>query len=1205
MLVAAALFFLRGPIVATGLQWAVRAATKEHLSYDQRVWEKGVLTYTGVKVGDFLSAEKLEVDFAWSRPFYLESHVVLSRPHITVDLESKSNLLYALLLPSSKFFGMKWTIDEGSVDVGDAPFKFTFLSGESREDLGRLVLYDQGVDIMHPLCVCAFGVVDHLVQAQIEVPSVSVERLEFLSTLMPANRLPKWKMARGDVSIQGQVLVDKMGAMNALSASIHLQSFMLNNTELSLSVEGEDLQTVFDYSFKEKGSFWSRVYVDSALQGGHLLVSNLAVSDCLAVLSLKPGEDPYLELSGDVECLEKRYPLGIMGIGKVGPDLLTSANLHCTLGLENGEKTEIGAILTQDKASSYQMQCDLHHVGKEAIGLVQQVSLLWGAKEEVDFGSGWICGKVGGLFENGELRKLQCDDVELVDGYLQLPRREVQGFIEKAHFSATFDKQEAWKIATFECDVTQGAISSKDWKGSDLNGNISIRNHAFEKSLLKGAFHGVPVEISFAGSVDAFEMTTEFVDDSKSWFELLMGKSAEGLDSFPIALRGITNKHEQGYSFNGTVTALSEEIQVGMDLDLTGNLKQGWFFSHKFSDQMVTPFLAFNAIPVALGGELSFYGVFDKASVEAFIQGDNLSFETESLIVKLPHLGVKDPEFLTADGWAHITYTFTDKFPKVSFPFKEATLTQEGIFLEHLKGNVEWVDHTIKLTQLAGKCREIQMQADASCTLSLEGDIDVQVKGKWIEGDVENLLSLMKEMSLTSLQIPVTGKFISGANPFQITANHVFTDPKVAIHFETFFQDLQVALPNSYKLDKVHCGFVFDSKTNTSAITHLTGHFVTPGNKYYQLESDSLLCDHRAASYLFDAKLHQEGEAFPILSLHGEALAKSPKRVAFTLTGSCYSTFLDKVEFELEDGKGIVSFCSKSRSQGKDFIKQLNLLENFGIVSCNPSILEKISTLEGEVDGTLLFSPNVGFLFEAQGKNLKIEQEPIPNFELKGKKIADHWILEKMDIGGIEIKGSLSKAEDKWFSPYWEIAWQGKRIKGDALYQAGVFSIHLSKAEGLFPPSYTLRSEGNSPIVFSPNLGIKNLSLLVHKDGQKIGAFTTDLLEYKDLKLESANTHLLLNGSSLQGPFYVALSTADKKIRFHTLHNPQEMVHISFSDIFRCEQIEGKWLGLNFHLQQAKTAHSYLGSVQINDGTQLAACFPKDLFFCKEPKGLN
>ena len=1188
MVVLGALYLLRGPVIATALQWAVKAATQEHLSYDKRVCKGSSLTYTGIKLGDFVSAEKLEIHLAWKSPFYIESQVALSHPHITVDPKSKSSLFYPALLVPTKFFGMKWTIDEGSLDIaeGGPSLKFTLSSGETQEDLGRLVVYDQGIDIMHPLCAFAFGLVDNLVQAQIEMPPVSVERLQFLSTLIPA----KWKSTRGDVSLQGQVLVDKKGDMHSLAASLHLQSFAIENAELEASVEGEEMQMAFDYSFNKEGSFWKDVYVDAALQGGNASLANLTLQDCKGALALKPGDAPYLELAGDLGYLEKRYPIEIKAAGGE-----SGADLHFTLGLENGEKTEIGATLKQDKPSNYQFQCDLQHVGKEALGLVKEISLFYGVKEEVDFGSGWIYGKVGGSFESGELRHFQCDNVELIDGYLQLPSRHMQGFIEKAHFSGTFDKKDVWKIATFECDLTQGAISSQDWKGSDLNGNISIRNHAFQKSLLKGAFHGVPVTISFGGSVDAFEMTTEFVDDSKSWFELLMGEISEGLSSFPVAVRGITNKHEHGYSFNGSVAALSEEIQVGMELDPAGQLKQGWFFSHKFSDKLLTPFLAMKSTPALFGGELSFYGVFDANNMEAFIQGDNIFVETDALEIKLPQLGIKDPEFLTSEGWAHATYAFADKSSKVSFPFKEATITSQGLSLEHLKGNAEWSGSTILLTQLAGKCREIQIQADAECLISPAGDLDVEIKGKWVEGKVENLLSLL------SVKMPVTGKFTSGASPFQISAKNLLTHPKVETHFEAFCQDLEVVLPHAHKLDKVNCGFVFDSKKNTSAITHLTGRLVTAQDKQYQLVSESLLYDRKTASYLFDAKLLQEGETFPVLNIQGEAYAKSPRRMTFLLTGSCYATLIDKVEFELQDGKDIVSFCAKSRLQGKDFVKQITLLENFGIATCDPSILDKISTLEGEVEGTLLFSPAVGFLLEAHGKNLKIEQQQIPNFELKGKKIADQWILEKMDIGGLELKGSLSKAQGKWFSPYWEAAWQGKKIKGEALFQEGIVSLHLTKVEGLLPPAYTLSSRGNSQIVFSPTFGIKDLSLIAYKNGKKIGAVTTDLLQYSRHKWESAKTDLIFDGSTLNGPFYLSGNTQDKTLRLRALHDPKETVLVSFSD----KQIEGKWLGLNFHLQQEKTDNLFLGNVCITDGAQLAASFPKDLFFLKDIQGLE
>ncbi len=1123
--VAGLVFVFRGSLITVGLQWIIKRSVHEDLSYEEKSWKDGSLSLRGVKVGHLLSADQLDIDFVWKRPFSLETQVNLSHPKIVINPGQKKDGLAAFVIPSS-FLAIKWKVDEGVFEVpyqGETrSLNFNFLSGEKKEEIGIWTLYDdEGVLLLS----LNLSHADHQVQVLMEMPPVSLEKLPFLNSLSTSfhqnvdiglrqspgieivedgssiaeiqppssttqsqelsrnsnvnilmKRCTSWEKATGTITLQGVLFLDKKGEISSLSTSLHAQSLALKNLTGDFSLEGESLQALLTYSAQANKSFWELLQIDVMLQKASL-------------------------------CLVK--------------DLF---------------------------------RCE------------------------------GISGQLGGVVGNADLKQLRCRNIELLNGYVQLPSKQIQGFIEKANFSGTFDQKESWKIASFECDLTQGTLSSQDWASSNLNGKITICDHAFQKSLLKGEFKGMPVEISLAGPLDEFEMTTEFLGDSKSWFELLMGESSDGISSFPIALKGLTKKHPQGYSFSGHLSAFEEEIKLGVELDPSGDVKEGWFCSQKCTEKIMQPFA-----PVAISGEISFCGTFDTEIINCFIQGSNLRCQTESLEISLPRLGLKNIEFLNTEGWAHVTYLFAEKQPKITFPFKEVAIKSQGFELENLQGNAAFEGDRLLLTHLAGKYKDIQMQLEAECVVS-SGNVDLFVEGKWVEGKLETLLAL------SDIKTPATGWFVSGQTPFQITAKNILNKPEIDMQMAVFCENVKVPLTSHYQLDNLRFDLTFDSQEKKSKISHLAGDFAFENNQRYQVNAESIVyLTEGSPTYTFDVKLTEKEELLPILNLQGQGVQKSSSHTSFSLKGVFCGAVLDEVKFDVKDGKEVTSFSSTSRFQGKDLIRQLNFLQDIGVSSCDPVILDKVAMLEGEVAGKLFFSPNIGLLFEAEGNNLKIDQEDISTFELKGKKIADQWILEKMRVGDFNLKGSLLKAQEKWFCPYWEFKWKDVVAKGDASYDFDNLAIRISKLEGLLPASYNVRSDGYSHLFFSPDFVLKDLYLTAYKDGKKEGVFSAEHVAYNQHAWKADGVNLSVEGFNFPDP--LTISWQDQAI---LVTNKDKYLTASFSKRGDCEEITGDFFGLTLHLHQEKTPSLFVGTIKIEDGSELAAFSPKHLFFLKD-----
>lgn len=646
--------------------------------------------------------------------------------------------------------------------------------------------------------------------------------------------------------------------------------------------------------------------------------------------------------------------------------------------------------------------------------MLENASLSLGQAASLDlFRCDQISGQFGGIFANNHLKQLRCHNTQILNGYIQLIDEHLQGFVEKTHFSGIFDHEKSWQITSLECDLNQGMISSPNWVAT-CNGKVAICDDAFQTTLLKADFKGIPVDICLEGPFETFEMTTEFVADSKSFLEFIMNKKLESAFSYPMTFKGVTKKHTQGYSFSGCVSAFEEEIKLGVELGSSGDIKEGWLSSQKCTEKILQPF---NFIPFS--AEMSFCATFDTKAIDCFIQASHLHFKTESLEINLPHLGLKDSQFLNKDNWAHLTYTFSEGQPKITFPFKEATIKGESFELSNLKGEAEFKDESLFLT-----CEQAKVPLNTQCQL------------------------------------------------------------------------------NNVRFDGV-----FDFQKKKSDISHLKADFIFDHKKNYQVTAESIIyLMQEDPCYTFDMKVAEKDGSLPILDLHGQAVQKESLQTSFSLHGNFY-------ELELE---------------------------------------------------------------------------------IKGKKIADQWILEKMRLEDFNLQGSFLKTQEKWFCPYWEFKWKDVAAKGDAFYDVDHLSLKISKLEGLLSSSYNVRSDSYSHLFFSPDFALKDLSLTAYKDGKKEGALLVDCITYNQ-GLRIGKVNLAVEGFNIPHP--LSMSWQDHVM---TLTHQDSTLTAFFSQKGDCEEIRGNFLGLRVNLHQEKKPAFFTGSINIDDGSQLASFCPKHLFFLQD-----
>ncbi len=104
-------FLFRHVLIASLFEFAIG-----DMEYETRFWDEGTLVYKNLRVGSDLLVEQAEIKMHLSlSPIYLEPHVLLSSPHLTLQEGEVSGSPFSLLVPH-RFFGVKLEAQDGVLE---------------------------------------------------------------------------------------------------------------------------------------------------------------------------------------------------------------------------------------------------------------------------------------------------------------------------------------------------------------------------------------------------------------------------------------------------------------------------------------------------------------------------------------------------------------------------------------------------------------------------------------------------------------------------------------------------------------------------------------------------------------------------------------------------------------------------------------------------------------------------------------------------------------------------------------------------------------------------------------------------------------------------------------------------------------------------------------------------------------------------------
>lgn len=289
----------------------------------------------------------------------------------------------------------------------------------------------------------------------------------------------------------------------------------------------------------------------------------------------------------------------------------------------------------------------------------------------------------------------------------------------------------------------------------------------------------------------------------------------------------------------------------------------------------------------------------------------------------------------------------------------------------------------------------------------------------------------------------------------------------------------------------------FDATKEEFFLTHLGGELVCDSGNTYHLDAGPLLMT--PLEWQFDIALkNRDIEVFRVAGFAG-AKKGEEREISFdSQLTHFYGASLDISRFTLRGGK-IWNLEMRPLIVGKKFTTQMGFLSEIGLISSQLQALN----LEGGVQTHLIYEQSQQRLtFEAEGKQLHLQDAPIEKLLFRGEKAGKQWLVEKLQMDEILATACFTQEGELLNFSLFEVEKEGQLLRGNGVYD-------LAKAEGevnlvLDLPALSLQlcSEGKIPVSYaSSTLEMRKMALVAidRKSKQPEGHCAVDAFCY-DLK---------------------------------------------------------------------------------------------------------
>ncbi|MBI2812253.1 MAG: hypothetical protein HYX67_15685, partial [Candidatus Melainabacteria bacterium] len=401
-----------------------------------------------------------------------------------------------------------------------------------------------------------------------------------------------------------------------------------------------------------------------------------------------------------------------------------------------------------------------------------------------------------------------------------------------------------------------------------------------------------------------------------------------------------------------------------------------------------------------------------------------VQFGGENLIVHHPVAELTLPQLKT--NGARLVF---EKEWRGEIPLVDASLhyLANGLHFENIEGTLKLAGDRLQSHSFYAECEGLALRGNAELTFA---DQRLAVATSQIAGDTGALQNVLKHFPVIPQgSFPVAGNFSSGEKGFVLNAPIAAGEAEWS--FRGAFDKLEFPVNGMTAITEGSCEISFDSKKQQLLLENGEGTWTLKDGmplvlqlKKGVLDAGRIECALKAVD---GRKEFANIEAKAIKSSSGnwEVVFDAGVTQVGGLKPNITRCVLNK---EMQ----VAGFEMKPVLRAQDFAGQIALFQNTGFLSEDISVknIQELQ-LEGTVE-THLATENLskGFSLQAQSRDLKMKGSACDPFQVKAQKVGEKWQVERLEAGGLFLKGVFAADAAGISSTQFEGSWQGIQMKG-------------------------------------------------------------------------------------------------------------------------------------------------------------------------------
>ncbi|MBS0603852.1 MAG: hypothetical protein JSS60_02310 [Verrucomicrobia bacterium] len=1050
--VGAALF--HKPLLILGCKAALHQALPQGegrvLSYDKMQWENGAIAISGLifkAPGSELMIDRIEFKFSGD-PLRLRfsPQVNVIHPQILLSSSKETSAPALPFLYRTRFFQPLWTVKNGVLQLpSSSRFYFSMAPKDYPESIGTLLFsYDPNPEVT-PMFSADLSMRDKNLQVGFKLQESDLSRLLPLTALIQSEVHRDWEKAAGEVELEGLISLDSSFAIQEVHFQGSGNKIALFGPKMGVDVSCDEVQSSLSYPIEDaQGFFWDKLKAFISVSNGSCSLSAVQFGSAIGLRGLKgefsfePGTEPHLTLSGAIFQEQNQIGFNLSGKGGVQEDSTFWSEMALVSTSQKGNQAQALFSLCSNEGGDLALHMKIDNADFQHIDFLRTAAGLPGQCVE-----GVAAAEATLLFQSGNCQKASVENCLIENVRWYFPEQKITVHSEQIAGDCCLDLGAGQKFAL---DALHVKVDGGDYLDPHLHLNglasvIAFENGALLPSQCKGEWNGLSAEISFLGSQADHFADLKVSGDAKELLSFLSDGMQKIDEALPLDLQ-VALKMEGGVvSLEGNALVAGEEIKGAASLStatrsatdlLSGKLpvfrlKEGKLQADRLTEKSYGAFVPLFLAGSSLKGIFQCEALFSSSRMQVKIGGEQLHLSHPLAELALPQLKDRPAQFF---------YDSQSAQWRGELPLADAQMHYLDLDLtfNNIEGSLKWEANRLKAPSFYAECEGLALRGNMELDLAAGEAGRLTLSTSQIAGDVHGLLAILGKLpSLPHFDIPATGNFSSGEKGFALSIPMGAAEGRAEWSFKGSFDGLSFPVNSATSITEGKCDVVFDSKSQRFTVEKGEGIWELMDGTPFTVQLKKFSTQLSEDSALDFALKVVDGKK-EFAHFEGKANRKAAEwEIAFESQATHFGgTRLNITRCKLSDRMRLCSFEMKPILKCQDLHAQASFLQNAGFL---PPSFSPQNLKEWQLEGTLqaqLFSDDMekGFSFHAESRDLKVKGQPWSSFHLRAQRMGEKWLIERLEAGGLSLKGAFVVDAEGLTFPQVEGSWEGMTMKG-------------------------------------------------------------------------------------------------------------------------------------------------------------------------------